>query len=263
MCALGFTFRSFLVTKVQQSLLVAEWSVQGAATWVPPLLAKIDIYSWCAYSRFLWTSHRQLFWVFPSPAWESPSISSRTGLWASASQNFFFSLVISPYWKRLVWLSPLFDYQSMNEWLISNEKFGDVSGLVQGRLIFICIVLADWPTEYHIKVTGFEPMALCTQNRCADQTALHLVSPPEQLDPPNEPQTFTSSARPLRSGFEPLTQGFSVLCSNLLSYLNHWQSLFFIYERPSGGACSRTESRHGPRSVAIDATKKRRSAPFH
>ena len=30
----------------------------------------------------------------------------------------------------------------------------------------------------HIKVTGFEPMALCTQNRCADQTALHLVSPP-------------------------------------------------------------------------------------
>ena len=37
------------------------------------------------------------------------------------------------------------------------------------------------PCEYHIKVTGFEPMALCTQNRCADQTALHLVSPPEHM----------------------------------------------------------------------------------
>lgn len=38
----------------------------------------------------------------------------------------------------------------------------------------------------HIKVTGFEPMALCTQNRCADQTALHLVSPPpEHIDPPD------------------------------------------------------------------------------
>lgn len=36
--------------------------------------------------------------------------------------------------------------------------------------IFFCI--------RHIKVTGFEPMALCTQNRCANQTALHLVSPP-------------------------------------------------------------------------------------
>ena len=32
-----------------------------------------------------------------------------------------------------------------------------------------------------IKVTGFEPMALCTQNRCADQTALHLVSPPRSI----------------------------------------------------------------------------------
>jgi hypothetical protein len=37
------------------------------------------------------------------------------------------------------------------------------------------------PCEYHIKVTGFEPMALSTQNRCADQTALHLVSPPEHM----------------------------------------------------------------------------------
>ena len=92
------------------------------------------------------TGHRQLFWVFPSPAWESPSISSRTGLWASASQNFFFSLAEHhfPLLLRLVWLSPLFDYQSMNEWLISNEKFGDVSGLVQGRLIFICI---SWLTN--------------------------------------------------------------------------------------------------------------------
>lgn len=34
-------------------------------------------------------------------------------------------------------------------------------------------------SAHHIKVTGFEPMALCTQNRCADQTALHLVSPSE------------------------------------------------------------------------------------
>lgn len=35
---------------------------------------------------------------------------------------------------------------------------------------------------------------------------------------------------PLRSGFEPLTQGFSVLCSNLLSYLNHFHRL-----RPENG----------------------------
>jgi len=140
MCALGFTFRSFLVTKVQQSLLVAEWSVQGAATWVPPLLANIDIYSWCAYSIFIISSrpqwgHRQLFWVFPSPAWESPSISSRTGLWASASQNEFLLFVS---WTSFPltcygwfgWVPGcLFDYQSMNEWLISNEKFGDVSGV--------------------------------------------------------------------------------------------------------------------------------------
>lgn len=34
--------------------------------------------------------------------------------------------------------------------------------------------------------------------------------------------------RPLRSGFEPLTQGFSVLCSNQLSYLNHFPNVFFI-----------------------------------
>ena len=36
-------------------------------------------------------------------------------------------------------------------------------------------------SPHRIKVTGFEPMALCTQNRCADQTALHLVSPPRSI----------------------------------------------------------------------------------
>lgn len=46
--------------------------------------------------------------------------------------------------------------------------------------IFFCI--------RHIKVTGFEPMALCTQNRCANQTALHLVSPP--------PSAFLPKAEP-------------------------------------------------------------------
>lgn len=124
-------------------------------------------------------------------------------------------------------------------------------------------------------------MALCTQNRCADQTALHLVSPPPehyrstrsmntqtelahsfghreaitswplflfQNLPPALYGFFESpylagaltffgwlfhlnlkirrapglwTLRPLRSGFEPLTQGFSVLCSNQLSYLNN------------------------------------------
>lgn len=34
--------------------------------------------------------------------------------------------------------------------------------------------------------------------------------------------------RPLRSGFEPLTQGFSVLCSNQLSYLNHLPKVCFL-----------------------------------
>lgn len=134
----------------------------------------------------------------------------------------------------------------------------------------------------HIKVTGFEPMAICTQNRCADQTALHLVSPPRSIiDPPdrfrlkpNSPghrEARTSwplflflnlppalygffeirsahiffgwlvhlnfqirrapglwTLRPLRSGFEPLTQGFSVLCSNQLSYLNDFPKIFFL-----------------------------------
>lgn len=35
--------------------------------------------------------------------------------------------------------------------------------------------------------------------------------------------------RPLRSGFEPLTQGFSVLCSNQLSYLNHFPKVCFLH----------------------------------
>lgn len=156
----------------------------------------------------------------------------------------------------------------------------------------------------HIKVTGFEPMALCTQNRCADQTALHLVSL-EHIDRPDrwrlewnsplllgtgtrEPirvihrflfkiclkqdrarpksrivqerskllaysffhfSLFYSKSgarrlrvlwtlRPLRSGFEPLTQGFSVLCSNQLSYLNHFPKVCFLHRiapyRPYG-----------------------------
>ena len=146
------------------------------------------------------------------------------------------------------------------------------------------------------EVTGFEPMALCTQNRCADQTALHLVSPPsayrstrsmktrtelahpfghrdartnpsnqplflENLPPASHPNPtakkpysagaltfwlplsftfiFENPARsrlpvlwtqsPLRSGFEPLTQGFSVLCSNQLSYLNHFPKVCFLH----------------------------------
>jgi hypothetical protein len=37
------------------------------------------------------------------------------------------------------------------------------------------------PCEYHIKVTGFEHMVLYTQNRCADQTALHLIPPPGNM----------------------------------------------------------------------------------
>ena len=53
------------------------------------------------------------------------------------------------------------------------------------------MVTVDW-CEYwsiswrlHIKVTGFEPMALCTQNRCADQTALHLA---RGVDEPTDEQ---------------------------------------------------------------------------
>lgn len=53
------------------------------------------------------------------------------------------------------------------------------------------------PCEYHIKVTGFEPMALCTQNRCADQTALHLVSPPEHMDLPDQKRLEPQSPTPL------------------------------------------------------------------
>ncbi|XLR34064.1 hypothetical protein S83_061964 [Arachis hypogaea] len=158
-----------------------------------------------------------------------------------------------------------------------------------GWVLFRCLLP-------HIKVTGFEPMALCTQNRCADQTALHLVSPPsayrstrsmktrtelahpfghrdartnpsnqplflENLPPASHPNPtakkpysagaltfwlplsftfiFENPARsrlpvlwtqsPLRSGFEPLTQGFSVLCSNQLSYLNHFPKVCFLH----------------------------------
>lgn len=137
-------------------------------------------------------------------------------------------------------------------------------------------------------------MALCTQNRCADQTALHLVSPSEayrstrsmktrtelahpfghrdaRTNPSNQPLFFESASskppqpyrqkavrivqershffaysftfisksgslpatvwtfRLLRSGFEPLTQGFSVLCSNQLSYLNHFPKVCFLH----------------------------------
>lgn len=55
---------------------------------------------------------------------------------------------------------------------------------LRAYLVFHTFML-DFPTTErlrgfaflpHIKVTGFEPMALCIQNRCADQTALHLVS---------------------------------------------------------------------------------------
>lgn len=49
---------------------------------------------------------------------------------------------------------------------------------------------------HHIKVTGFEPMALCTQNRCADQTALHLVSPPEAYRSARSMNTRTELAHP-------------------------------------------------------------------
>lgn len=48
----------------------------------------------------------------------------------------------------------------------------------------------------HIKVTGFEPMALCTQNRCADQTALHLVSPPSAYRSTRSMNTRTELAHP-------------------------------------------------------------------
>ena len=43
-------------------------------------------------------------------------------------------------------------------------------------------------TKFRIKVTGFEPMALCTQNSRANQTALHFVSP--QLIPMKTPSHY-------------------------------------------------------------------------
>ena len=51
-------------------------------------------------------------------------------------------------------------------------------------------------SAHHIKVTGFEPMALCTQNRCADQTALHLVSPSEAYRSTRSIKTRTELAHP-------------------------------------------------------------------
>ena len=55
---------------------------------------------------------------------------------------------------------------------------------------------------HHIKVTGFEPMALCTQNRCADQTALHLVSPPEHMVWIYPIEKDSNRSRPPREGGE-------------------------------------------------------------
>ena len=43
------------------------------------------------------------------------------------------------------------------------------------------------------------------------------------------PVTCLKTLRPFRSGFEPLTQGFSVLCSNQLSYLNHFPKVCFLH----------------------------------
>lgn len=77
---------------------------------------------------------------------------------------------------------------------------------------------------------------------------------------------------PLRSGFEPLTQGFSVLCSNLLSYLNHFPKVSFLHcwapylqwrsllknrepARPVPGRPS-----FGQMFFAIDATKNKKEA---
>ena len=72
---------------------------------------------------------------------------------------------------------------------LSRCLLGEIEWLGEARGTCLKLRLPSWlrigygalhfgPWEYHIKVTGFEPMALCTQNRCADQTALHLVSPP-------------------------------------------------------------------------------------
>lgn len=73
----------------------------------------------------------------------------------------------------------------------------EVTKSMDRRIEFICFWQAlclffaslkravHFTSAHHIKVTGFEPMALCTQNRCADQTALHLVSPPQHIDPPD------------------------------------------------------------------------------
>lgn len=74
----------------------------------------------------------------------------------------------------------------------------------QGRSIFFFLKerkFTGWWVLFrsllpHIKVTGFEPMALCTQNRCADQTALHLVSPPSAYRSTRSMKTRTELAHP-------------------------------------------------------------------
>lgn len=49
------------------------------------------------------------------------------------------------------------------------------------------------------------------------------------LHPARSRLRFLWTKSPLRSGFEPLTQGFSVLCSNQLSYLNHFPKVYFLH----------------------------------
>ena len=94
--------------------------------------------------------------------------------------------------------------------------------LLSSAFIFFCI--------RHIKVTGFEPMALCTQNRCADQTALHLVSPPpEHIDPPDrwtlEPNSpillGTGTREPIR-GFNRFFFSFTTCTIRLFAFLFHF-----------------------------------------
>ena len=76
--------------------------------------------------------------------------------------------------------------------------------------------------------------------------------------------------RLLRSGFEPLTQGFSVLCSNQLSYLNHFPKVCFLHriapyltkqwrsllDEPRGTG----RPSFGQVFFAIDATKNKKEA---
>ena len=101
-------------------------------------------------------------------------------------------------------------------------------------------------------------MAFCTQNRCADKTALHLVSPSEAYRSTRSIKTRAELAhpfwtlRPLRSGFEPLTQGFSVLCSNQLSYLNNFPKVFFLHRRaPYTFFLSKKKEKKSPYSFSV------------